>query len=151
KAGATRQRLLSLNFGHPRGWEDAMAKLSIECLEDRTVPAVIFNGNIPFDEFLVIPKTGDVVHLSGPLHVVIEETFDSAGGVHLKEKFQAQGVSGVDLTTGAKYQANGVTQEQEIFTQNGAFNITFVNNFRIIGQGPDNNYTVHENFHIAVN
>jgi hypothetical protein len=28
---------------------------------------------------------------------------------------------------------------------------TFVNNFRIIGQGPGNNFLVHEVFHITFN
>ena len=31
-----------------------------------------------------------------------------------------------------------------------AFNMTFVNNFRMIGQGPGNNFDVHENEHITV-
>ena len=31
------------------------------------------------------------------------------------------------------------------------FNETFVNNFRIIGQGPGNNFLLHEDFHITVN
>jgi hypothetical protein len=28
---------------------------------------------------------------------------------------------------------------------------TDINNFRIIGQGPGNNFLVHDNFHISVN
>jgi hypothetical protein len=28
---------------------------------------------------------------------------------------------------------------------------TFVNNFKIIGQGPGNNFLVHQNVHITVN
>ena len=35
--------------------------------------------------------------------------------------------------------------------QNGQFTQTFVNNFRIIGQGPGNNFLVHEVFHITIN
>ena len=34
---------------------------------------------------------------------------------------------------------------------NGQFNQTFINNFRIIGQGPGNNFLVHENFHLTIN
>jgi hypothetical protein len=34
---------------------------------------------------------------------------------------------------------------------NGQFNQTFVNNFRIIGQGPGNNFVLHENFHLTIN
>jgi hypothetical protein len=128
-----------------------MTNLCIERLEDRTVPAVIFNGNIQFDAFLVLPTTGDVVHLSGPLHVTLDETVDSAGGLHIKEHFQPQGISGVDLTTGAKYQGNGVTQDQTIDAPSGTSNFTFVDNFKIIGQGPNNNYTVHENMHFTAN
>ena len=35
--------------------------------------------------------------------------------------------------------------------QNGQFEFTAVNNFRIIGQGPDNNYQVHQNVHFTIN
>jgi len=28
---------------------------------------------------------------------------------------------------------------------------TFVNNFKIIGQGPNNNFLVHENLHVTIN
>src|SRR5262245_21677985 len=104
-----------------------MAKPSIEYLEDRTVPAVIFNGKVPLDLDVFIPKTGNTVHLSGTLHVVMEQTVDSAGGVHIKEHFQPQGITGIDFATGAKYQATGVTQDQEIDTANGASNFTFIN------------------------
>ena len=32
-----------------------------------------------------------------------------------------------------------------------SFNQTFVNNFRIVGQGTDNNFLVHQTFHVTVN
>jgi hypothetical protein len=69
-----------------------------------------------------------------------------AGGVHVKSHAQPQGISGFGQTTGAKYQATGVTQER--FSINP---FTFVNNFRIVGQGPGNNFLVHEVFHVTVN
>jgi hypothetical protein len=51
-----------------------------------------------------------------------------------------------------KYQATGVTQDYfKGAFNNGQFNQTFVNNFRIIGQGPGNNFLVHENFHLTIN
>jgi len=128
-----------------------MARLSVERLEDRTVPTVIFNGEVPINMDVVIPKTGDTVHLSGALHIVIDATGDSAGGSHITEHFQPQGVSGVDLATGAKYQGTGVTKAQSIVTASGANHLTIINNFKIIGQGPDNNYTVHATVLIATN
>jgi hypothetical protein len=81
---------------------------------------------------------------------VLEETFDSAGGAHITEHFNPQGVSGIDLTTGAKYQANGMNKIQENFTANGLRNFTLIDNFKIIGQGPENNYTVHQTLHFTI-
>src|SRR5919201_1199211 len=64
----------------------------------------------------------------------------------------AAGVTGVGETTGVKYQGTGETR----FDLNAdvvAFPlvVTFVNNFKIIGQGPNNNLLVHENFHVTIN
>ncbi|MFL6546069.1 MAG: hypothetical protein ACJ8LM_12940 [Candidatus Udaeobacter sp.] len=66
--------------------------------------------------------------------------------------FQPQGISGTGETTGVKYQATGITQESfKSSLQNGQANATYVNNFRIIGQGPGNNYLVHETLHFTIN
>jgi hypothetical protein len=65
--------------------------------------------------------------------------------------FQPQGISGTGETTGAKYTATGVTQQSfKSSLQNGQANFTFVNNFRMIGQGPGNNFLVHETLHIPM-
>ena len=95
--------------------------------------------------------TGEVVDLAGPLHTVIIFTINGnnvSGGFH----FQPQGITGTGETSGDKYQATGVTQQSfSQSLQNGQTSLTFVNNFRIIGQGPGNNYLVHETFHFTVN
>jgi hypothetical protein len=94
---------------------------------------------------------GEVVDLSGPLHTLISATINGnnvSGYFH----FQPQGIGGTGETTGAKYQATGVTLESfKTSLQNGQANLTFVNNFRIIGQGPGNNYLVHETMHVTIN
>ena len=94
---------------------------------------------------------GELVDLSGPLHTLI--TFNINGNnVSGKTHFQPQGLSGTGESTGDKYQATGVTQESfKGSFRNGQFNDTFVNNFRIIGQGPGNNFLVHEVAHITFN
>jgi hypothetical protein len=94
---------------------------------------------------------GEVVDLSGSLHTLLSITING-NKVSVDMHVQPQGLSGLGETTGAKYQGTGVTEES--FTaslQNGQFNSTFVNNFRIIGQGPGNNLLVHENLHITIN
>ncbi len=94
---------------------------------------------------------GEVVDVSGPLHVLMSFTINGnnvSGYFH----FQPQGISGTGETTGAKYQATGVTLESfKNSLQNGQANFTFVNNFRIIGQGPGNNFLVHETLHLTIN
>ena len=94
---------------------------------------------------------GEIVDLSGPLHTLILSTINGnnvSGYFH----FQPQGISGTGESTGNKYQATGVTSETfKTSLQNGQANLTFVNNFRIIGQGPGNNYLVHETMHVTIN
>lgn len=94
---------------------------------------------------------GEFIIVSGPLHILTHVTISNSGNIHVKQHFQPQGLSGEGLTTGDKYQGTGVTQEQ--FNLNGPLPITdtFINNFRMIGQGPGNNFMVHENFHVTVN
>ena len=92
---------------------------------------------------------GEYVDLSGDLHDLYHLTFDGQGGVHVKFQDNPQGISGVGLTTGDKYQGTGVTETE--FNVKVGEEYTYVNNFRIIGQGPGNNYLVHDNFHFTIN
>jgi hypothetical protein len=94
---------------------------------------------------------GEVVDLQGPLHVLTSFTINGnhvSGDSHA----QPQGISGTGESTGDTYHATGVTQDHfgGSFI-NGQFNETFVNNFRIIGQGPGNNFLIHEDFHVTIN
>ena len=108
---------------------------------------------VPIDLFVFVPcaaqGAGEFVQVSGPLHVLFTTTIDDRGGFHSKFHNQPQGVSGTGETTGDKYNATGVTQG----TFNGTVGSeeTFVNNFKIVGQGPGNNFMIHETFHVTVN
>jgi len=115
--------------------------------------ASAISTKIPIDLLVFVPcangGAGEIVELTGTLNDVFNLTFDNAGGIHVKGHDNPQGISGVGLTTGTKYQGTGVTQ----FEFNAKFGIeeTDINNFRMIGQGPGNNLLVHENFHVTVN
>jgi hypothetical protein len=115
--------------------------------------AVQTNTKVPVNIGVFIPcaadGAGEVVFLTGNLHVLLRFTMDQAGGIHAASHFQPQGISGIGQTTGAKYQATGVTQDE--FNAKVGTEETFINNFRIVGQGPGNNYLVHETFHITFN
>jgi hypothetical protein len=115
------------------------------------------NLSVPINILVFVPcangGTGEFVQLSGDLHILFHTTIGDSGHVEIKAHFQPQGVSGVGLTTGDKYQATGVTQQTTTFdsVDGFPFETTFVNNFRIIGQGLGNNFLVHQTFHVTVN
>ena len=118
--------------------------------------AVEVNESIDLTDFQVFVPcandgAGEVISLNGRLHILITFTING-NNVSGKTHFQPQGLSGVGLDTGDKYQGTGVTQDHfKGSLQNGLFNATFINNFRMIGQGPGNNFLAHENFHFTIN
>jgi hypothetical protein len=94
---------------------------------------------------------GELVVFEGNLHILFTFTLN---GNHVSGKFhgQPQGLTGTGTVTGDKYQATGVTQDMFSGSLvNGKYTETYVNNFRIIGQGPGNNLLIHEVMHITIN
>ena len=91
---------------------------------------------------------GEVVALTGDLHDRFDLTFDS-DGMRVDIHDNPQGISGRGLTTGDKYQATGVTSLS--LRSAGSIGLTYVDNFRIIGQGPGNNFLFHDNLHLSIN
>jgi hypothetical protein len=117
--------------------------------------AVEENVSFPVDILIDIPcangGAGETVTLTGDLHIIM--TFVVNGNmVRGKYHFQPQGISGFGSVTGDRYQATGVTQGQfKASLKDGKALVTSENNFRIIGQGPGNNFLVHENLHLSIN
>jgi hypothetical protein len=131
----------------------AVAALVISIMPAKA--AITDNESIPILLSVFIPcaagGAGEVVDLSGNLHVLITETINGnnvSGLMH----FQPQGISGTGETTGLKYQGTGITSTSfKTSFQNGQANLTFINRFDIIGQGSGNNSTVHETAHFTFN
>lgn len=98
---------------------------------------------------------GEFVEMTGTLHVLMHMSTNANGCMTMKMHFQPQQLTGVGATTGAKYQATGVTQSTTHDKTNCGEGCTieenFVNNFRMVGQGPGNNYTVHSNTRVIYN
>jgi len=93
---------------------------------------------------------GENVELTGTLHVVSHLTINPDLSVHMHVHSNPQGVSGVD-SLGRKYQGTGVTQTNMNTDASLPLQVTIVNNFNVVGQGPGNNFMVHANLHITVN
>lgn len=144
----------------------AISAVMAGCQADVTTPAAegarpsfaatasTVNQVFPLDIYLWIPCAnggiGEYVHLTGELHDLIHITELPSGGYRFMVLDNPQGVSGFGLTTGVKYQGTGVTQGWTNVLYPGEVH-THVNNFRIIGQGPGNNYLVHDDFHFTIN
>ena len=102
-----------------------------------------------FDAAETSDLTTEELFLKGlPKNVQIRLNFYDAT---VKGHFQPQGLTGVGLTTGDKYQATGVTQEIDHFGAGFPIISTFINNFRFIGAGPGNNLLFHEESHVTIN
>lgn len=117
--------------------------------------ATTTNEKIPLDMWVLVScangGSGEMVSLTGTLHVTSQVTI-SANTVHYAAHYQPMGVSGYGGLTGDKYQATGVTSFSDTFHVDGfPYTATYMNNFRIIGQGPGNNYLVHGNYHVTIN
>jgi hypothetical protein len=115
--------------------------------------AMVINVSVPTERQVFVPcangGVGEVIVISGELHALISVTLDANGGVHEHILFNPQGVDGVGLTTGLKYQRVGVAEE-DINGTVGSTD-TFVEVFDMIGQGPGNNFKLHVTSHITVN
>jgi hypothetical protein len=86
---------------------------------------------------------GELVVIEGTLHIIFKEN-----ATH----FQPMGASGIGLATEDVYQAVGVTRESTKVGDGGfPYVHTFVNNFHLVGPGPDNNFRVKQTVHVTVN
>ncbi len=112
---------------------------------------VVTNTSVPFSTTVYNSCTGEPVHLTGELHVLVHITEDGNGGFHFYSHFQPMGVSGQGLASGRNYQAVGETIRMSNDSSESQFEGSFVNNFKIVGQGPGGNFMVHTNTHFTVN
>ena len=113
------------------------------------------NDFVPFALQTFVPcaadGAGEIVDVQGILHIQQHVTIND-NRVNVKTHFQPQGGDGVGETTGDKYNAVGVTQEVDTLPiVGGAAEFTFINNFRLIGQGNDNNLQIHQTVHMTIN
>ncbi len=95
---------------------------------------------------------GEDVELSGLIQIFTVTTEDANGGVHVTSHVRPDGVVGVGETSGLNYRGTGGTFQAEGYSAAGdEKTYSFVNNFRIIGQGPSNNLLVHFTVHQTIN
>lgn len=107
---------------------------------------------IPFDTVLApADACGEAIHLSGTLLAQFTSSETPSGNVEVGFHFNPQGVTGVGLTSGATYHATGETLGTTTIRAGGGTSDSFVNNFKIIGEGKAQNFLQTDVFHVTVN
>jgi hypothetical protein len=114
--------------------------------------ATAVTQKIPFD-FVLAPEEGcgEAIHLNGTLLGQFSSTESSSGNVLIGFHFNPQGITGVGLTSGATYHATGVTRGTTTIKANGGISESFVNSFKIIGEGSAPNFLEMDVVHLTVN
>ncbi len=114
--------------------------------------ATAVTERVPFD-FVLAPEEGcgEAIQLSGTLLTEFSFTETSSGNVEVGFHFNPQGITGVGLTSGATYHATGETLGTTTTRANGGISDTFVNNFKIIGEGSAPNFLETDIIHLTVN
>jgi hypothetical protein len=110
--------------------------------------AVVTNEDVPISVDIINPCTGETITLSGNLHLSFSVTNNGAGGFHLSEHQNFQGISGID-SSGVKYQATGVFNSE--FNVQAGEEYTSASSYNLISQGAGDNVMGHTNFHYTVN
>lgn len=110
---------------------------------------------VPIDVTLFVScaadGAGEFVHVTGEVHLVSHVTVND-NHVTIRRHNQAQGISGVGLTTGDLYHLIGKTDSTATFQLDGEQNeSTYINRVRLIGQGPGNNFVLQEHDHATIN
>jgi hypothetical protein len=108
------------------------------------------NEKVPLDQIVDNPCTGELLHLTGELHILFHLTEDGNGGFHVQSHVQPQGASGTGLVSGEQYRGVGVTRFEEYFPPGEFREFTSVNRFYLISAGPSDNLvetaTIHATF-----
>lgn len=107
--------------------------------------------DISFDQG--VSCASDLVSLTGQIHTLYHITVNGNGDrLIIKTASNYEGVAGVSLISGVRYVGVGTTETTLSGVMSGGqFSYTAESSFKIVGQGPGNNYTVTVLFHITVN
>jgi hypothetical protein len=109
------------------------------------------NEKVPLDQIVDNPCTGELLHLTGELHMLFHVTEDANGGFHVQTHFQPQGVSGTGLVSGEQYRGVGVTRNEIYFAPGEVREFTSVNRFYMISAGPSDNMLETATIHVTFN
>jgi len=106
---------------------------------------------IPVSIVAFLDCTGELVEVSGNLHVVTHETLNG-NRVTFTSHFQPMGLQGYGTVSGSMYNATGLTRQVNTVSLNGAQqSFTFVNRYHFVGTGGAASFYVKQTSHVTLN
>jgi hypothetical protein len=110
------------------------------------------NVKVPLDRVVENSCTGELIQLTGDLHMLIQVTEDADGGLHVRTHSQPQGVSGTGLSSGTTYRGVGVNQRVVYVPPESLLKVhTLVSRFYFVSEGPSENLLVSDTVHVTFN
>jgi hypothetical protein len=129
----------------------ALLALALVLVPTSASAAVVQNVQIPLSQTVFNPCTGDVIAVTGSIHLLVTETADGSGGFHIAFMDNVSQVTGVGSATGATYHGVG----GDWFTANVRppfpAEKTATDVFGLISAGPSPNLVVTDTLHVTVN
>ena len=114
------------------------------------------NVIIPFARVIFNPcacdGVGEFIEFTGSIHKMLYIKIDNNGIWHWKFHNHPIGVKGIGLTTGDIYNVNGGMSSITKTTPDMLpINMNYIDKTKIIGPGPDNNYSMYIHEHMTMN
>jgi opacity protein-like surface antigen len=129
----------------------ALLGLALALVPASASAAVVQNVTMPLNQVVLNPCNGDTFTATGNIHLVMAETADGSGGLHIHVDVNVSNVTGVGSVTGATYHGIGGFWFEISGHPPFPFTTTSTNVFGLISQGSTANLVVTSTFHLTVN
>jgi len=107
--------------------------------------------HVPITPVYNDPCTGETIAFTGYIHIKIATTIDESGGVHLDLSSDQTSLRGVGTITGNSYQASDEQHTLQNTQGLAPLTMTVIDNFRILGPDPKDNWIMYVHSHVTVN
>jgi hypothetical protein len=94
------------------------------------------------------PCNGELVNVSGNIHLTTGVSTDGSGGLHFRSHLNNQDVSGVGELTGSRYQIPTTSNLSAYL--GSARTMTLTLNSRFVARGSTPDFNVYQTFHLTI-
>lgn len=119
----------------------AMAQATTATLQER----------VPIVDVVANPCTGEPVVVTDTLQVLLHETVDASGALHITDLMGTSDVSGVAVPSGTSYTGHASTLQKLNLSATAASDVTVEGTFTLVSQGSAQNFRVDQITHLTAN